>query len=173
MFKLSVILTLLFQISSAYSSDKIYSLSEHVFKNTKVESNQLILPTENFDKLIYGDVGVFKDIAAGGTSKSSSFFVTDVDDSRYGEQFEQLQKQLVGTTIDKSLLLNFSPFLELKNNYIVGKFSLGKYSIDGVIIAGKNKRNNNQYVYELYFQCNGDLYSLSYFTILSFEQIFT
>jgi len=159
--------------STAYSSEGDLKLSALIFKNIFIDGTKYIIPSELFDNTSKGEIGIFKDVTTGGVSENSSFFLTDVDDSRYDSLYKKLLSQLENDQIDKTLLLQFSPALDSGSKYIIGKFSLHKQTYSGFIIAGKNKRNPNQYVYELYFECNGDLYSLTYFTILSFEQVFT
>lgn len=173
MFRLSLIIGLMLLTSTAYSSNDDIELSAIIFKNTLVGGNNFIIPTEKFENTSKGELGIFKDITTGGISENSSFFLTDVDDSRYDVLYKKLLHQLENTEIDKAILLNFSPALDSKYKYITGKFSLHNQTYSGFIIAGKNKQNPNQYVYELYFEFNGDLYSLTYFTKLSFEQVFT
>jgi hypothetical protein len=173
MFRSSLIIVLSLLTSTANSSNANIEVSASIFKNTFVDGNNLITPSENFESTLKGELGIFKDITTGGVSKNSSFFLTDVDDSRYDENYQTLLHQLENTQVDEALLLRFSPALDSNSTYIVGKFSLNNQTYNGFIIAGKNKRASNQYVYEIYFECNGDLYSLTYFTKLNFEQVFT
>ena len=173
MFRLSLILVLIALSNFAYSSDKKPSLNPNLFKVIGVARSEFIVLTEKFERVVIGESGVLKGVPIGGVSEQSSYFLTDVDDLRYDSRYKKIEKQIGSKLIDEALLAELSPSLDFDFAYKVSRFYMPNSSIYGFIVAGKNKKNHDQNVYELYFENSGDLFSLTYFTNLSFEKVFT
>ncbi|MBC3766208.1 hypothetical protein [Neptunicella marina] len=157
----------------ALSTEETFKLNSLRFQHLMNTSDKFIIPTEKFEFTRSDEHGALKGVITSGVSKESAYYLIDVDDKRYSDTFIKLSNHLTNVQAFKQNVLDFSPSLDIESKFVVGKFDFNGYSYNGFMIAGKNKRNSHQYIYEFYFLIDGDLYSLTYFTTYGFDDIFT
>ena len=173
MYKLGVALIFWAISLSTYSFENALVLSKSVFKTTLLQNELFVVPSEDFEEKLIAEEGVFKNTVIGGNSENSSYYLTDVDDLRYENPFAILLGNIPSGKNNIELISKFSPALDVTQDFRISRFSLAGNIYNGFIIAGKNKRQSNQFIYELFFIINNNLYSLTYYSTMGFEQVFT